>query len=416
MKRYLPLLVVFLFACSTLGTPTALTDVPVPVTETVPPAITDTPVSPTSPPTSPTAINATFFPDPNIYNWAAVVSGFTSPVDIQFADDDTGRMFVIEQAGRIDIVKNGQILQPAFLNIKDRVGSGGNEQGLLGLAFHPDFKANPYFYVNYTDKQGDTVIARFQASGDSADPGSEKDLLKIDQPFQNHNGGVLAFGPQDGFLYAGLGDGGSADDPFGNGQNTNVFLGKVLRIDVDHGDPYTIPADNPFARGGGKPEIWAYGLRNPWRLSFDKLTGDLYIADVGQDAWEEVNAAIGNPPGLDYGWNYREATHPFRGSPPATLKLTYPVAEYSHSDGGCSVSGGYVYRGSMPEWQGIYLYGDFCSGKIWGILHPPDPASGKLWKSEVLFETKGAITTFGQDRAGEIYFADRSGTIYRLQK
>jgi glucose/arabinose dehydrogenase len=325
-------------------------------------------------------------------------------------------MFVIEQAGRIRIAKNGQLSEPAFLDLTDRVGSAGNEQGLLGLAFHPDFKDNPYFYVNYTDKNGNTVIARFQASGDTADPASEKDLLKLDQPFPNHNGGVLSFGPKDGYLYAGLGDGGSAGDPYGNGQNTNVLLGKILRIDVDHGDPYAIPPDNPFANTGGKPEIWAYGLRNPWRISFDKLTGDLYIGDVGQDLWEEVDVAIGNLPGLDYGWNYREGMHPYVGSPPASLKLTYPVVEYSHTVGGCSVTGGYVYRGSMPEWQGIYLYGDFCSGIIWGLIRSPDPSSGQPWQSQVLFQTKASITTFGQDPGGEIYFADRGGTIYRLEK
>jgi glucose/arabinose dehydrogenase len=324
-------------------------------------------------------------------------------------------MFVVEQAGRIRIVEKGQIQDPAFLDITDRVGSQGNEQGLLGLAFHPDFEVNPYFYVNYTDKQGNTVIARFQAEGDNADPGSEKDLLKIDQPFPNHNGGVLAFGPNDGYLYAGLGDGGSAGDPLGNGQNTNVLLGKILRIDVDHGDPYSIPSDNPFVITGGRPEIWAYGLRNPWRISFDRLTGDLYIGDVGQDLWEEVDAAIGNPPGLNYGWNYREASHPYVGSPSASTKLVYPVAEYSHAEGGCSVTGGYVYRGSMPEWQGIYLYGDFCSGIIWGLVRSSS-TSGDHWQSKVLFQTKAAITTFGQDLSGEVYFADRGGTIYRLGK
>jgi glucose/arabinose dehydrogenase len=344
------------------------------------------------------------------------VSGLVSPVNIQFPDDGTGRMFVIEQVGRIRIVKNGQLSGPAFLDITDRVGSGGNEQGLLGLAFHPDFKDNPYFYVNYTDKNGNTVIARFQANGDAADPGSEKDLIKVDQPFSNHNGGVLVFGPRDGYLYAGLGDGGSQGDPHGNGQNTNVLLGKILRIDVDHGDPYAIPPDNPFANGGGRPEIWAYGLRNPWRISFDRPTGDLYIADVGQDTWEEVDVAFGNPGGSNYGWNYYEGMHPYSGQAPVGVNFTFPVTEYSHTVGGCSITGGFVYRGSMPEWQGIYLYGDFCSGIIWGLIHSPDPSSGQPWQSQVLFETRANITTFGQDPSGEIYFADRGGAIYRLEK
>jgi glucose/arabinose dehydrogenase len=424
MKRFLLLLVIFLTACASLGTPTALTAVPAPVTDTTIAPNTEISVSPTPnggepttiPPTSPPSSGATSFPDPTSYKWTKVISGFVSPVDFQFVDDGTGRMFVVEQAGRIRIVQNGQLRDPAFLDITDRVGSGGNEQGLLGLAFHPDFEGIPYFYVNYTDKNGNTVIARFQAEGDKADPGSEKDLLKIDQPFPNHNGGILTFGPNDGYLYLGLGDGGSQGDPNGNGQNTNVLLGKILRIDVDRGDPYSIPSDNPFAKGGGRPEIWAYGLRNPWRFSFDRLTGDLYIADVGQDLWEEVDVAFGNPPGLNYGWNYYEGMHPYSGQAPGGINFTFPVVEYSHAEGGCSVTGGYVYRGAMPEWQGIYLYGDFCSGKIWGLIHSPDPTSGKPWQSQVLFETKASITTFGEDLSGEIYFADRGGTIYRLEK
>jgi glucose/arabinose dehydrogenase len=275
---------------------------------------------------------------------------------------------------------------------------------------HPEFKKNPYFYVNYTDLKGNTVIARFQAAGDSALPSSQKILLHIDQPFPNHNGGVLTFGP-DGYLYAGLGDGGSAGDPFGNGQNTTVLLGKILRIDVDHGDPYSLPAGNPFGN-----EIWEYGLRNPWRISFDKANGDLYIADVGQDTWEEVDYVAGNKGGLNFGWSYREASHVFHGELPATLKLTYPVAEYSHALGRCSVTGGYVYRGSMREWQGIYLFGDYCSGEIWGMQRSSDPAAKAGWVAQVLFQTGNNITTFGQDPAGEIYYAGRAGTIYMLQK
>ncbi len=210
-------------------------------------------------------------------------------------------MFVLEQPGRIRLVKAGQISPVPFLDISDKVGSRGSEQGLLGLAFHPDFAHTPYFYVNYTDIDGNTVIARFQARGDQADPGSEKILLHINQPFPNHNGGVLVFGP-DGYLYAGLGDGGSEGDPLGNGQNTGVLLGKLLRIDVDKGDPYSIPPGNPFASAGGRPEIWAYGLRNPWRISFDRATGDLYIADVGQDMWEEVDyLPAGSPGGANFG-------------------------------------------------------------------------------------------------------------------
>jgi len=422
MKRALVLLVVLLITgCAGLNIPPTLTQTLSPLPQTVAAPVTGLPATPTNvaattiPSTSPAGPDAATFPDPTAYKWTKVVSGLVSPVDIQFPDDGTGRMFVIEQAGRILLVENGQIMAPAFLDIRDRVKSSGNEQGLLGLAFHPDFKNNPYFYVNYIDENGNTVIARFQANGDTADAASEKDLLHVSQPFPNHNGGRVTFGP-DGYLYLGLGDGGSAGDPFGNGQNTNVLLGKILRIDVDHGDPYSIPSGNPFASGGGKPEIWAYGLRNPWRFSFDKKTGDLYIGDVGQDAWEEVDVSIGNPPGLNYGWNYDEANHHYAGSAPANLKLTYPVAEYNHQGGRCSITGGYVYRGAMPEWKGVYLYADFCSGTIWGLLHSPDPQSQNPWLSQALFETHAGITTFGQDPSGEIYFAERGGTISRLGK
>jgi glucose/arabinose dehydrogenase len=422
MKRTLLLLVILLTACASLGIPLNSTQSPAAANATTAAPATEHPAAPTAKaestatahPTSSPVTNAAVFPDPTAYQWTTVASGLHSPDDIQFPDDGTVRMFVIEQAGRILLIEKGHILAPAFLDIRDRVGNSSNEQGLLGLAFHPDFKDNPYFYVNYTDLNGNTVIARFTANGDTADAASEKDILYVSQPFPNHNGGEMVFGP-DGDLYIGLGDGGSANDPLGNGQNKNVLLGKILRINVDHSDPYTIPSDNPFANGGGSPEIWAYGLRNPWRFSFDKKTGDLYIGDVGQDTWEEVDVSIGNPPGLNYGWNYREGLHPFLGSPPATMKLTYPVLNYDHLEGRCSVTGGYVYRGSMPEWQGIYFYGDFCAGTIWGLIHLTDP-NQKPWQSRALFQTTANITTFGQDPSGEIYFADRNGTIFRLSK
>ena len=324
-------------------------------------------------------------------------------------------MFVVEQPGRIRIVENGQIVQQPYLDITDRVGSAGNEQGLLGLAFHPDFNDHPFLYVNYTDLNGNTVIARFQANGDIADTASEKVVLQIPQPYPNHNGGEMDFGP-DGLLYMGFGDGGSQGDPNGNGQNTNVLLGKILRVDVDHSDPYGIPTGNPFVNGGGRPEIWAYGLRNPWRFSFARNTDDLYIADVGQDAWEEVDVALGNPAGVNYGWNYFEGDHLYAGPAPSGVKITMPVTEYSHADGGCAIIGGYVYAGQMSEWRGIYLYGDECSGKIWGLLNTSDPPSPSGWQSQLLFQTRASITSFGQDPDGEIYLADRAGTIYRLQK
>jgi glucose/arabinose dehydrogenase len=276
--------------------------------------------------------------------------------------------------------------------------------GLLGLAFHPDYETNGYFYVNYTGEGGHTRISRFHASGNSADKDSETVLLFIKQPFPNHNGGALAFGP-DGYLYAGLGDGGKAGDPFKNGQNTSSLLGKILRLDVNKGEPYSIPADNPFGN-----EVWAYGLRNPWRISFDHVTGDLWIGDVGQNQWEEVDylpRSWGS--GANFGWSVMEGSHAYDSEPQSGMML--PVAEYSHVEGGCSVTGGYVYRGAMPEWNGIYLYGDYCSGKVWGLIQVNDQ-----WQSQLMFETGVTITTFGQDESGEIYLASDTGDIYLLTK
>jgi glucose/arabinose dehydrogenase len=358
----------------------------------------------------------TTFPDPNGFTWAPVVTGLTKPLGLASLPDGSGKMFVLEQPGTIRVVQSGGMLPDPLMDIRDRVGSQGTEQGLLGIALHPDFLKNGFFYVNYTDVNGNTVIARFQASppeANRADPGSEKVLLRVDQPFPNHNGGSMVFGP-DGYLYMGLGDGGSAGDPHGNGQSTNVLLGKLLRIDVNGGDPYSIPPANPFAKGGGKPEIWAYGLRNPWRFSFDRLTGDLYIADVGQDTWEEIDfQPAGLQGGVNYGWRYREGAHPFQGSPPPGLKLTDPVVEYSHSDG-CSVTGGYVYRGSaLPEFRGIYLFSDYCSGNVWGLLRGADGS----WQMRELFQTGYNVTSFGQDTNSEIYLIDQaSGTVFRLQR
>jgi glucose/arabinose dehydrogenase len=376
-----------------------------------------TPVGTAVPTAAASPQNAQNFPDPSGYTWEKVVSGLTSPVGIMNAGDGSGRLFVLEQAGKIRVIQDGKLLDKPFLDITDRVGSNGNERGLLGLAFHPDYSQNGYFYVNYTDTKGDTHIARFRVSADPnvADPSTETLLIFQKQPYANHNGGEVTFGP-DGYLYLGLGDGGSAGDPNGNGQSTDTLLGKILRIDVNQsqGDQaYGIPPDNPFASGGGKPEIWAYGLRNPWRFSFDRLTGDLYIADVGQNQWEEIDFAPGGTPGgQNYGWNYREGAHDYQGTPPSGLPLVEPVAEYYH-DKGCSVTGGYVYRGmNLPEWHGVYFYGDFCSGTIWGLLRGADGS----WKSDSLFDTSYSITSFGEDENGEIYLVDRSGSILRLAK
>jgi glucose/arabinose dehydrogenase len=392
---------------SPLSTPT------VPATQ----AAIQTPAESTTTPaptTLPTAL--TTFPNPDGYAWGTVISGLQFPVDVQNAADGSGRLFIVEKRGCIRILQNNQILPTPFLDIQGEVGSQHSEQGLLGLAFHPDFARSGAFFVNYTDLEGNTVIARFQVSpGDPnrVDASSQVNLLQVDQPYVNHNGGGLAFGP-DGYLYIGLGDGGSGGDPLGNGQNLQTMLGKLLRIDIDHGEKYSIPADNPFSQSAGLPEIWMYGLRNPWRFSFDRLTGDMFIADVGQDAWEELDfVAAGSPGGMDLGWSYYEGTHPYKGQPPANIPFTWPVMEYSHADG-CSITGGYVYHGTaMPEWQGVYFFGDYCSGNIWGLIRP----GAVDQQSKILFTTRAQITTFGLGEAGEIYMIDYgSGTLLRLQR
>jgi len=369
---------------------------------------------PTASPPAPAQENVADFPDPRAFIWQTVVSGLERPTDL--ADAGEGRLLVLEQPGRVRLVLDGGLQADPFLDITDRVGAQGNEQGLLGIAFHPRFAENGFFYLDYTNRAGTTVVSRFQALADGmrADPASEKILLTIEQPYANHNGGSLAFGP-DGMLYIGTGDGGSAGDPQGNGQKLTTLLGKLLRIDVDGGDPYAIPADNPFADGQrGRGEIWAYGLRNPWRFSFDRLTGDLWIADVGQNAWEEINfQPAGAPGGVNYGWNFREGAHPYRGEPPAGLSLTDPVAEYPHPEG-CSVTGGFVYRGEkLPEFYGVYLYGDYCNGRVWGLLRQPDDS----WQSRLLFETGTYLSSFGEDASGELYLLDqRSGSVLTLTR
>ena len=362
---------------------------------------------------SPTTAAEETFPNPDGYTWAPYVQGLDQPVGLVNAGDGSGRLFILEQAGRIRVVQNGNPSPDPFLDITSKVSCCG-ERGLLGLAFHPDYQQNGEFYINYTDLNGNTVIARYHVSGDDpnrADPESEEVLLHVDQPYPNHNGGETVFGP-DGYLYLGLGDGGSAGDPQGHAQSLDTLLGKILRIDVNGGDPYAIPPDNPFADGGGKPEIWAYGLRNPWRFSFDRATGDVYIGDVGQASWEEIDyLPAGSPGGTNFGWNYREGKHPYEGTPPAGLDLTDPAAEYGH-DQGCSVTGGVVYRGeNLTDWQGIYLFGDYCSGLVWGLMKGGDGA----WTDQVLFQTGAQITSFGEDESGEVYLTDHSGTVYRLE-
>jgi len=356
------------------------------------------------------------WPDPDALVWQPFAEGFRQPTSIVAPMDGTQRVFVLEQPGVIWIVQNGQRLPEPFLDLRDRVGNRESEQGLLGLAFHPQFAQNGVFFLNYTDHNGDTVVARYRVdppTSNHGDPTTEEILLRVEQPYGNHNGGHLAFGP-DGYLYIGLGDGGAAGDPEDRAQNLNTLLGKMLRLDVDAGPRYGIPPDNPFADGqGGRAEIWAWGLRNPWRYAFDRETGDLYIADVGQNLWEEVNFwPAGAGGGANFGWDYYEGSHPYEDTPPPGVTLIFPVAEYGH-DLGCSITGGEVYRGrELPELDGIYLYGDFCTGRIWGLR-----ATDQGWESRLLWETPFHISTFGLDEQGEIYLADYgAGVIYRLTR
>jgi len=345
-----------------------------------------------------------------------VVTGFSSPVDITHAGDGSGRLFIILQGGRVVIFDGAQVLSPPFLDITSLVSSGG-EQGLLGAAFHPNYVGNGFFYVSYTNAAGDSVIARYSVSVDPnrADSASGVILLTIAQPFTNHNGGQLQFGP-DGYLYISIGDGGSGGDPQNNGQNLGNLLGKILRIDVDSGFPFAVPADNPFVGvGGAREEIWSYGLRNPWRFSFDRLTGDLFIGDVGQASWEEVDfQPDGSTGGENYGWRLMEGSSCF--NPAINCNngtLTLPILEYDHTVG-CSVTGGYRYRGSAnPDLDGIYVYGDYCTGRIWGAKE--DGLGG--WTTTELLDTTLLISTFGEDESGEIYvahFSSPDGALYQI--
>jgi glucose/arabinose dehydrogenase len=341
---------------------------------------------------------------------ALVTEGLAAPIFAGHAGDGSGRLFVLEQAGRIRVIRDGRLVRTPFLDIAARISSGG-ERGLLGLAFAPTFATDGRFFVDYTDRDGNTVVSEFHApdpAADGADPGSERALLRIRQPYANHNGGALATGP-DGLLWIATGDGGSGGDPLGNGQNLDTLLGKLLRIDPRPaaGAPYGIPADNPLVgRAGARAEIWAYGLRNPWRFSFDREAGDLWIGDVGQSAIEEVDHwPSGSPAGPNFGWNTMEASacfDPAEGCDRAGLVL--PVAEYGH-DRGCSITGGHVYRGvDVPGLAGTYLYADYCAGTIWGL----EAAAGKP-APRVLLESGLSVSSFGEDEAGELYVVDLAG-------
>lgn len=341
-----------------------------------------------------------------------VAEGLSNPVFLTApAGDD--RLFIVEQPGRIRIVKAGSLLAVPFLDLQQRV-SGGGERGLLSIAFHPDYATNGHFYVDYTDLDGDTQLERYTVSTDPdrADPATAEPILRVTQPFSNHNGGLLTFGP-DGMLYIGLGDGGSGGDPQGNGQNRATLLGTILRIDVDTGVPFAVPPDNPFVgQAGVREEIWAWGLRNPWRFAFDATAGVLYIADVGQNSFEEVNAMPASVAGLNYGWNVMEGASCFpAGANCDPTGFTLPVLDYDHSQG-CSVIGGFVYRGpSIPSVVGHYFYSDFCRGFLRSFrLEDGAAVDRQDWDVGPL----GQVLSFGEDAAGELYILSGNGRVFRL--
>ena len=401
-------------ACSPARTPTPTIQTPTPASSA---GMTDG-TAPTSPTPPSPAVDA----GPVAIALRTVAGGFDQPVFATNAGDGSGRLFVVEQPGTIRIVRDGDVLPTPFLDIGSLVSCCG-ERGLLGLAFAPGFgRTTEAFFIDYTDANGDTVIARVEvdpAAPDRAQPGSLTPLLHIAQPFPNHNGGMLAFGP-DGDLYVGLGDGGSEGDPQGNGQRLDTLLGKILRVDVTAdptADRVVIPTSNPFVGvAGAKGEIWAYGMRNPWRFSFDRTTGDLWIGDVGQDRYEEVDVARateGGGRGLDFGWNRMEAGHCFNALLTCDQAgLTLPVAEYDHGSGDCAVIGGYVYRGTaVPGLVGTYLFGDECSGRI-RSLPAAEPGGTAV---RVVLATGRTISSFGEDEAGEMYLTDlASGDLLQV--
>ena len=345
------------------------------------------------------------------------VASISGIVTITHPDDGSGRLFLVQQNGQIRILAGGRLIGKPFLSVPGLISCCG-ERGLLGLAFHPDYKKNGFFFIYYTNTDGNIVIARYRVSSadrNLANPQSALKILTIAHPnFSNHNGGQLQFGP-DGYLYIGVGDGGSGGDPPNNAQNRQVLLGKLLRIDVNNGTPYGIPQDNPFLRMlSARGEIWAFGLRNPWRFSFDRQTGDLFIGDVGQDRYEEVDfqprASRG---GENYGWRQMEGKHCY--NPPSNCNpggLTMPILEYPHgsNEENCSITGGYRYRGSaIASLSGAYIYGDYCSGRIFRAR----PVNGK-WTVAPLADTNFNLSTFGEDAAGELYVSDLSGAVYKI--
>lgn len=341
--------------------------------------------------------------------------GFNAPVYLTHAGDGSHRQFIVEQAGKILLRKNGILLSTPFLDITDRVRKF-DEKGLLSLAFPPDFATKRYFYVDYSDNSNHTVIARFHVTDnpDVADPASEEVILQIDQPTGLHNGGELGFGP-DGYLYISTGDGGPDGDPDNQAQDLSSLLGKILRIDVESENvaPYVIPDTNPYKDTAGvRPEIWSRGFRNPWRFSFDRQTGDLYIGDVGDGQYEEIDfQPASSSGGENYGWRCTEGAHEFNGHLQECIgtTITLPAAEYSH-ELGCAVIGGRVYRGTLyPNLTGVYFYADFCSKRVWGLKY-----DGSQWRTQILLEGDTAPVSFGEDENGEIYLVSYNGNVYRL--
>ena len=407
-------------ACGTSGpTPTPVATSSAAAPGSVAPSVGATPGSSVTGSAAPSASAvARFDPAGLTVSLETVADGLQAPLAVTSAGDGSGRIFVVQQGGQVRIVRDGALVAKPFLDIAARITSGG-ERGLLGLAFHPNFPTDPRLFVDYTDAKGDTQVSSFTvdpATPDAADPKSEVKILHVAQPYANHNGGAVAFGP-DGFLYVSLGDGGSGGDPQDNGQSLKTMLGKILRIDIDHqaaGKPYAIPPDNPFAAtADALPEIFLYGLRNPWRMSFDRTTGDLWIGDVGQNAWEEVDVARAGTSGQNYGWNTMEANHCFQPSSDCIRKgLTLPVVEYSH-DAGCTVIGGNVYRGTaQAALSGGYVFGDYCSGTLWAI----DPSGDDLREPTAVLESSISLSSFGEDEAGELYATDLSGGTLLLLK
>ena len=354
-----------------------------------------------------------------------VAGGFSEPLFLTTPAGDSARLFIVEQnSATIRIIKNGAVLAAPFLNIDSKASSGG-ERGLLGLAFHPNYASNGYFYVNYTDNSGNTVIARYKVSAnpDVADPSSEQIMMTVTQPFSNHNGGMLAFSPNDDYLYIGMGDGGSGYDPGNRAQDGQTELGKLLRIDVGNGTIFTAPASNPFNSDSSVLDIiWAEGFRNPWRFSFDRLNGNLYIGDVGQDTREEISFQAGTSlGGENYGWRCMEgnACTGLSGCTCDDPVLIKPIYDYTHAGGNCAVTGGYVYRGTaIPALDGTYFFADYCSGKIWSFVRSGNTVTQFTDRTAELKPITGQtidnISSFGEDDKGEIYIIDLDGEIFKI--